>query len=354
MSSSISSSDAAHWRRFFRIAVGSAAAIALAVYVFIVVIDPWNALPLSPPLPRVPVSSDARFTMPALARSARFDSAVFGTSTSRLLRPALLDQLFDTRFANLAMNSATSYEQYRLLQVFGRAHAAPKVVIVGLDAMWCQTKILYQKLTDRAFPHWMYEPNRWIGYRKVFSLYALQEAATEFATMLGLAPRRYGLDGYTDFTPPESEWNAARAHAHIAAWDDIDRMEDFTPPPHVFPAHPLLDRALLELPAETRKILFFVPYAASHQGVPGSADAQIWTECKQHIVDIAARVPNTVVADFMIPSPITLNDANYWDPKHYRHPIADRLARDLALAAEGIAAPEGDDRILTPTEAAAR
>ena len=93
-------------------------------------------------------------------------------------------------------------------------------------------------------------------------------------------------------------------------------------------------------------MLFFVPYELAHQGAPGSADAAVWAECKRRIARIAASVPDTVLADFMIPSPITDNWRNYWDPMHYRHPIADRLARDLVLAAHGEAAPEGDDRIL--------
>ncbi|MCC7282510.1 MAG: hypothetical protein IT556_09020, partial [Acetobacteraceae bacterium] len=53
-----------------------------------------------------------------LARSARFDSAILGTSTSRMLRPAVLDPLFGARFANLSMNDATAWEQYRLGLVF--------------------------------------------------------------------------------------------------------------------------------------------------------------------------------------------------------------------------------------------
>jgi hypothetical protein len=47
----------------------------------------------------------------------------------------------------------------------------------------------------------------------------------------------------------------------------------------------------------------------------------------------------------MIPSPITLDDDNYWDPRHYRIAIAERLARDLAAAAHGEAG--ADDRILS-------
>ncbi|MDT8873146.1 hypothetical protein RAA17_23800 [Komagataeibacter rhaeticus] len=44
------------------------------------------------PLARIPVTSNARYTMPALARDPRFDSVVLGTSTSRLMQPALLDR----------------------------------------------------------------------------------------------------------------------------------------------------------------------------------------------------------------------------------------------------------------------
>ena len=85
------------------------------IYAFVVLVDPFDTLPLSPPADRVPVATNARFAFPALARSPKFDSAIFGTSTSRLLRPAVLNAAFGARFANLAMNAATAYEQSRLL-----------------------------------------------------------------------------------------------------------------------------------------------------------------------------------------------------------------------------------------------
>ena len=43
----------------------------------------------------------------------------------------------------------------------------------------------------------------------------------------------------------------------------------------------------------------------------------------------------------MIPSPITTTTASYWDPVHYRIPVADRLMTDLAAPATA-----GDDRQL--------
>ena len=46
-------------------------------------------------------------------------------------------------------------------------------------------------------------------------------------------------------------------------------------------------------------------------------------------------MPNTLVLDFMFPSPITSEDDNYWDGVHYRIGVADRLARDFAAAGQG-------------------
>ena len=84
-------------------------------------------------MPRVPITGNARFSMPALARSQRFDSAVLGSSSSRLLRPEQLDALIGGRFANLAMNAATAWEQAQLLAVFARTHAQARTVVWGLD-----------------------------------------------------------------------------------------------------------------------------------------------------------------------------------------------------------------------------
>ena len=89
MSSSTSSSD---WRRFFRLAAGTAVLAVAVIYAFVVLVDPFDTLPLSPPADRVPEASNARFAFPSLARSDKFDSAIFGTSTSRLLRPAVLNR----------------------------------------------------------------------------------------------------------------------------------------------------------------------------------------------------------------------------------------------------------------------
>ncbi len=336
--------DATRWRRFLRVLALATLATTALLYGAIVAIDPWNALPGSPALPRVPVTTNARFAFPALARSPRFDSLVLGTSTSRLLRPQVLDATLGGRFVNLAMNSATAWEQVRLLEVFAAAHPNPATVLVGLDDSWCRLGNEVER-NARPFPDWMYEPSRWPGYGRMFNLYALQESASELWTMLELKHPRYGLDGYTNFLPPDTAYDPARVDAIFAAWGDpaADPAPAATPPQRTLS---LLAPALHLLPPATRKLLFFTPSSVEQQGRPGTVTAQKWQVCKQAVVRDVAAIANVTVADFMIPSPITRDRAHYWDPIHYRVPVADQLMRDLVSAAHGEATD--DDALLLP------
>jgi hypothetical protein len=326
--------------------LGSALGLLGFVYLFVVVLDPWAILPLSPPLPRVPVSSNARFTMPALARSAAFDSAVVGSSSSRLLRPVELDTLFGGHFANLAMNAATAWEQSQMLALFTRTHPAARTLIIGLDNVWCTETP--ERTTGRPFPQWMYQGSPFRGYLQMLTLYAVQESGSELWTMLGLKRPRYGLDGYTSFVPPESAYDPARVDAAFARWEKPSDILA-SKAPHVIPTLPMLADALIALPASTRKIVFFTPSYITSQGVPGSDYAAMLDACKAQVTQIARGVPNATVVDFQIPSAITMQRSSYWDPVHYRLPIASRLMADLAGAVQGHAS--ADDRLLVPVVA---
>lgn len=347
MFSFTSSSNPPCWRRFFFQAVGAATLATLAIALFVALVDPFDTLPLSPAAHRWPVATDARYSFPALARSKRFDSAVFGTSTSRLLRPTALDSAFGAHFANLAMNSATPFEQSQLMDVFRRAHPDARMVMVGLDIVWCVTGDTYQKLTPRPFPYWMYGPNRWLGYLHLLNLYAVQEAGQQFGILIGIKDPVYGRDGYTSFVPPDNTYDPARAEIHLQNWGGpaIPPGVRAGPPTEWrYPALETLRADLARLPPSTRKVLFFVPYNHVLLPAPGSDAAAVWNECKRRVGELSATVPNMLVVDFMRPSPITDNDRNYWDPLHYRIGIADRLVQDLAAAANAEGGP--DDAIV--------
>ncbi len=61
---------------------------------------------------------------------------------------------------------------------------------------------------------------------------------------------------------------------------------------------------------------------------------------------MARRYSNTVLLDFMIPSPITKRDENYWDTLHYTVDIADKLVHLIARGASGKPAPHGEYTVL--------
>ena len=318
------------------------AALAVAVvYAFVVLVDPFDTLPLSPPADRVPVASNARFAFPSLARSDRFDSAIFGTSTSRLLRPAILNPEFSARFVNLSMNAATVYEQTSLMAVFRRAHPATRLVLVGLELSHCIPGETEEKFSPHPFPAWMYDGSLWRGYREMFNLYAVQEAGQEFGVLTGIKRQVYGSDGYTTFVPPDSEYDPARVAMHLSEEPRLVASAESGDPAGWH--YPGLDRLHVELSAlapGTRKILFFVPYNLKLIPRSESPGASVWRECKQRVAALATRVPNALAVDFMLPSPITSVDDNYWDGQHYRIAIADRVARDLAAADRGEASSD--------------
>lgn len=324
------------WARFLRRLLAFAAVPLVVTYAFIALVDPWGMLPLSPPLPRETVTTNQRFAYPMLARDTRFDSVVIGTSTARLLRPELLNEVFGGRFANLSMNSGTAWEQAQILALFMRSRSAPRRVLIGLDMVWCESGPL-RRLTPRPFPEWMYGGNLWRGYAEILNPFAAEEAGKQALAMLRLAKPRYGRDGYADFLPSDSLYDAARAAAGLVRPSSPPAMADAA---FDFPQHALLAERLAALPPETQVLLFFVPYHVSLQPAPGTLDAQRWAACKDAVARIARARPGTALADFMIDSALTREDTHYWDPQHYRVGIADRLARALAEAAAGRAGPD--------------
>jgi hypothetical protein len=343
MISSISSSEPAPWRRFCRSLLLWALALAAVIYGFVFILDPFDTLSLSPPFDRSPITTNARYAFPALARSRSFDSVILGTSTSRLLRPSELDPLFRARFANLAMNSATAYEQWRLGMLFARHHPHAKVMILGVDVVWCEAGNTVPKYTERHFPEWMYDDNPWNDYLHQFSLYAVEQAGIQFGVLTGLRARRYGRDGYTDFLPDDAEYDPARALRHLYPGGRPDPSTPSGVPSRVgpeeraalrFPALPLLRDLLASLPT-AEKLVFLVPYHVSAQPPPGSPVAMVWGECKARLATLVTAFPHARLVDFMIPSPVTREDDNYWDPLHYRVRVSTWLARSLRNAADG-------------------
>lgn len=326
------------WCHFLAMFAGVGLATAAAFYAFVVALDPYG-LRAGPDRPSTPLMDiNQRFMDPQIVRSGRFDAAVFGTSTIRLLDPKQLGPLFGAHFANLGLNAGTPWEQTQLADLFLRHVPSPKVLIFGLDLNWCEADAdtPAKRLTFRPFPPWLYDDDRWNDYPALLNLKSLEIAGRVALARLGLRPERIRGDGFEVFVPPEARYDLERARRHI--WDGKPRgIEEVSPPVRFsaaeraalrFPALPWLDGLLDRVPQTTEVMLAFMPVHIAAQPRPGSPEAARDAECKARIAAIGERHGATVV-DFRLPSGVTAEDANYWDPLHYRVGIAERIAHAL-------------------------
>jgi hypothetical protein len=93
----VQSGDDRKWRRFVASFLGVLLGGIVTVYLFVVLVDPYDVIPFSLPLERRNVSISQRHMYAQIVRSRRFDSLILGTSTSALLDPALLSKKFGVR-----------------------------------------------------------------------------------------------------------------------------------------------------------------------------------------------------------------------------------------------------------------
>ncbi|HMO30798.1 hypothetical protein [Enterovirga sp.] len=340
---------ARHWRDFVWSGAIAAGLLLAAFYGFILALDPYGRRtgPGRPPSPIMDINQ--RYMYPQLARSGLFDAAVFGTSTARLLDPRALDAATGARFANLAINAGTPWEQLQLMRLFLHHVPVPKILILGLDWPWCSPSAdePSQRLTFRSFPPWLYDENPLNDLPHLLNLKTLEIAGRVALNRLGRMPARIRGDGYEVFTPPEESYDLARARLHLsvpaggglpAPAQPCDRL----------PAIAWLGELARDLPAATRLVLLLPPVHAGALPPPGSAAAAADDACKRKIVE-ALGSRSALVLDYRHRSPLTDEDSNFWDTLHYRLPIAARIVEDIRSGLESPRAAEDDRyRILLP------
>jgi hypothetical protein len=251
------------------------------------------------------------------------------------------------------MNASSAWEQWRTFDYFRRNAGAPKVLIIGIDDGWCDPNADRDRVRH-GFPEWMYDDDRWNDYANLFNSGTLEIAARLIGYHLGLYRARSRYDGYEVFTPPERDYDLARARPGIWMGRTPQPLPDM-PPPSLsdeekralkFPALAWMETMIGELPTGNITVLAFMPVHVAAQAWPGTRGAAVEAECKARIAEIG-RARGAKVIDWRIASPITTKDENYWDGLHYRLPIARRLTDDLTGAVlNGTESRDGSYRLL--------
>ena len=338
------------WSRWF---VGAVAISAGLLFAFVAVLDPFGMRVHAGQASRPIMDINQRFMYPQLVRSGRFDAAVIGTSTMRLLDPELLSRGLDARFVNLAMNAATPWEQTQMARLVREHVQAPKRLIWGIDTTWCEADATDEakRLTPRPVPAWLSREVGWSDWPKLLNLTNLEIAGRLMAHRLGLSRERIRGDGYEVFTPPEASYDLARARWHIYAGNGgvIPDLAPLSPSAAVapaesaswrFPALSWLEENIAAFPKTTQVMLVLPPAHLMAYPREGSAAWQRYARCKAEVAALARR-QGAVVVDYAHASPITSQDANYWDPLHFRLAIAARFGEELARIGKG-GAPQDD------------
>lgn len=326
------------WARFAKWSDGSAAALVTGLVAAITLLNPFGNFPLGGQVTQF-AHRNQRYIYPAIVRSHEFDSAVFGSSTSRLLEPGLLDARLGGRFANLSMDAGTAWEQYRLMKLFLAHTPQPKTLVISLDPFaWCNQRADEQRITFRLFPESFYDQNRLNDYSDILNLEISDVLISTVGMMIGAREPKFDRTGYGDFTPGEANYDPSRASVGVHGVG----VAPGPPGPAIelsarrkaamtFPALDWLKDIADMVPDDTRVVFVRMPVHVADQAVPGSLGAATSDECFRRIVELAQR-RGVHVLDMQFASPITTVDLNYWDRRHFRLPIGRRAIDEMAKA----------------------
>jgi hypothetical protein len=321
------------------------------VFGLTVLMNPFGNLPVRAFGPHVIMDTNDRAQYPAIVRSGNFDSAVIGSSSSKLLEPDRLGQALGGSFANLAMNDGHAWEQYQLALLFLRTAPQARTLLFGIDWVWCVGDAHVNRFSPgRAFPPWIYDDDPWNDWLYILNIKAVETAGLLVANRLGFLKARIPANGFDVFVPPETAYDATKAQRRI--WGGKPHAIVAQSPGHApgdveraslhFPALAWLADLMARAPDGTRLVLAFMPAHVAVQPQPQSREYAHERECKARIATLATRHRAHLI-DFKIRSSLTTEDANYWDPLHYRLPIAHRIIDGIGRAvATGIDDPVGD------------
>lgn len=342
------------WAQFLKLLIGTLAGLLLVAAALVTMANPFGNLPFSP-MRHVLMDDNQRFQYPAVVRSRRYDSIVVGTSTTRLLEPSRLEAALGGRFANLALNSGTAWEQWRVAKLFAETNSERRTLLIGADHVWCDGAADINRITPRGFPEWMFDANPWNDLTYMLNVRTLEIAGRRIGYAIGHGKERWPHNGYEVFVPPESAYNLVRARENI--WNPGPAPKRPRPPAHKpdgFPALVWLSELLDPKSGWPRVIVLMPPTHQAGQAKPSTAQFATDADCKTQIASLGQRHGRPVI-DWRIRSSITTEDANYWDVLHYRIPIANRVVDGLARALKtGLDDPHGDWRILAQEEAQPR
>jgi hypothetical protein len=301
------------------------------IYVFLLVVDPWDTGRFPTPMPSGVFDIERRTATASRGRDLRFDSAIFGNSRTYSIDPRRLSAATGYEFVSLGTPDAGPREEIQATRYFLQYHPAARAIVFATDERWCSHDPSVPMLN--VFPFWLYRGNlEYLAH--LLSTRSFNAAQVRIKLAMGRVARTdprgyldYEVGRVWNFHPPvPSEPAAAPASAPVQANAS-------------FPGIEMFDGLLAELPRETRFMLLMPPLYYAALPRPGTQEAADLLACKAALAQRLGR-QGVAFLDYQVDVPLSRDPKNFMDMKHYRNNVA-RIIEDGIIDAFGSSAGEG-------------
>jgi hypothetical protein len=325
MNSFISNSEAGAangWAGWIALYLTSLAGATLALYAFVVLLDPFSTGQFTP-IDSIDIAFSGRAEANAgRVRDPAFDSAILGNSIATRIQPEQLNGSNNRNFVTLAIPGLGPGDQLALARSFVRGHTdRVRTMVFMLETSWCTTRDT-EMYHYPQFPNWLYAGDGIAYLRKIFSVDATQAAFHRAGIRLGLAPDAARRDAYVA-SPEFPVWRPQRLPV---------RPDAAPPKPWTFIALDRLQDFRRRIGSDVDLIMYFVPFHVSMLPQPGSDAHSFVDACKTRAQSIAAVGPRTILIDRLQEDEIARDLNNFYDAKHVRDNVVRMMEAEIAAA----------------------
>jgi hypothetical protein len=327
MNSSISASEPRGWRRLLALYLASVLALGGVTAGLILALDPYDTGRFSLFAEVGVPNFGPRLTAASRAREREMDTAIIGNSTIQLIDPERLSEQSGGHVVSLTVPGTGPEEQLVIGRYFLEHHRKGvfRGLVFGIDGTWCGARLTL----FNPFPFWLYAESD-LDYVDNMMRLASARAAVAKARLLlgrGQAAPRNGYDDYERARP----WDAEAARRRLnqmgadAAVPDQDAAADN------IAAAPLLAEFLASLPTALPVVLVIPPRYRDPEATPAASAVARQRACAAAYRSVAHGRAKTAMLDFIEQRNIAGPD-EFWDPIHYRAPVARRMETAIAAA----------------------
>jgi hypothetical protein len=326
MNSSISASEPRRWRRLLALYLASALALGGITVGLILALDPYDTGRFSLFADVGVPNFGPRLTAASRAREREMDTAIIGNSTIQLIDPARLSEQSGGHVVSLTVPGTGPEEQLVIARYFLAHHGkSARGLVFGIDGTWCGARLALLN----PFPFWLYAESDLDYIDNMMRLASVEKAVAKAKLLLGRghAAARNGYDDYERDRPWDAD--AARHRLNQAAVDAA--VPDQDAPADNIAAAPLLTEFLASLPTAVPVVLVIPPRYRDPHAIPAVPAVARQRACTVAYRKVAHGRAKTAMLDFIEQKDVAGPD-EFWDPIHYRAPVARRMEAAIVAA----------------------